>query len=131
VTLTEEFGTPVINLASTAGIPISFSVDIACSGLYSLIGFLVFAFFLAYVTREKLLKKTVIFLVGLPLIYLLNVMRIIIIIVLGYNYGMDLALQVFHLIGGWVLIFLQRQNLRHIHAIHKQSDSDKTPLLNQ
>ncbi|MEM2119190.1 MAG: exosortase/archaeosortase family protein, partial [Candidatus Bathyarchaeia archaeon] len=35
----------------------------------------------------------------------LNILRITIILVLGYHYGDDLALQTFHSLGGWVLIF--------------------------
>jgi hypothetical protein len=44
--------------------------------------------------------------IGLPLIYLLNILRITTILVLGYDYGEDFAFQIFHLLGGWILIFL-------------------------
>jgi len=46
------------------------------------------------------------FFIGLPLIYLLNITRITVILLIGYQYGEQLALQIFHLLGGWVLIFL-------------------------
>jgi exosortase/archaeosortase family protein len=69
-------------------------------------GFLIFATFIAYITRDKTWKKAAIFLIGLPLIYALNIIRITTILLLGYHYGEQLALQVFHLIGGWTLIFL-------------------------
>ena len=105
VTLTEEFSSPIISVTSSTGV-IPFAVDVACSGLYALIGFLIFATFIAYIAREKLSKKLMIFLVGFPVIYFLNIIRIVIMVLLGYYYGMDLALQVFHLFGGWMLIFL-------------------------
>lgn len=100
------YGNPAITITQPNGTPLSFTVDIACSGIYSLIGFLIFATFIAYTARTKTLKKPAIFLIGLPLICLLNILRITIIVLLGYNYGMELAMNVFHLLGGWTLIFL-------------------------
>jgi len=43
---------------------------------------------------------------GFPLIYALNIIRITTILLIGYQYGEQLALQVFHFLGGWILIFL-------------------------
>jgi exosortase len=107
--ISTAYGNPAITITQPNGTPLSFTVDIACSGIYSLIGFLIFATFIAYIARTKQAhawKKLVIFLIGLPLIYLLNILRITIIVLLGYNYGMELAMNVFHLLGGWALIFL-------------------------
>lgn len=101
-----EYGNPTIIITRPDQTTIGFTVDIACSGIYSLIGFLIFAAFIAYIARDKLWKKAAIFLLGLPLIYLLNIIRITIILLIGYQFGEELALQVFHLIGGWILIFL-------------------------
>jgi len=106
VALSAEYGSPVMFITQRDGTTISLAVDIACSGIYSLIGFLVFALFIAYIIRDKTWKKVLILLLGFPLIYILNVLRITIIGIIGYYYGEDLALNVFHLIGGWVLIFL-------------------------
>jgi len=104
--LSAEYGTPVIFITRQNGTTISFAVDIACSGIYSQIGFFVFAIFMVYLVRDKTWKKALIFLVGFPLIQLLNVLRIFSISIIGYYYGADLALTVFHLLGGWILIFL-------------------------
>ncbi|MEM2868542.1 MAG: exosortase/archaeosortase family protein, partial [Candidatus Bathyarchaeia archaeon] len=104
-TLSAEYGNPAIIIVKPGG-SIVFAIDIACSGIYSLIGFLVFAVFIAYITRDKLWKKIAVFLIGIPLMYALNVIRITIILLLGYYYGEQLALEVFHLMGGWTLIFL-------------------------
>jgi len=105
-TLSSEYGNPTIFITRANGATMSFAVDIACSGVYSLIGFLIFAFFIAYIIRDKPQKKLGLFIVGVPLIYLLNIIRITAILLIGYHYGEETALQAFHLLGGWVLIFL-------------------------
>jgi exosortase len=105
-TLTGEYGTPTIMLTRPDNTTMSFAVDIACSGIYSLIGFLIFATFIAFIVRDKLWKKTLTFIMGFPLIYLLNIIRITIILLIGYQWGEQLALDIFHLLGGWILIFL-------------------------
>jgi exosortase/archaeosortase family protein len=74
--------------------------------LYSLIGFLIFAAFIAFIVRDKLWKKAAIFMIGFPLIYVLNILRITIIVGIGYQFGEQLALDIFYLLGGWILIFL-------------------------
>jgi exosortase len=105
-TLSSEYGNPTILITRPNGATISFAVDIACSGIYSLIGFLIFAAFIAFIIRDRPWKKLALFLVGLPLIYLLNIIRITSILLIGYHYGEETALQIFHLLGGWTLIFL-------------------------
>jgi len=104
--ISTTYGNPTITITQPNGILLSFTVDIACSGIYSLIGFLIFVTFIAYIARTKTWKKPVIILIGLPLIYLLNILRITIILLLGYYHGMELAMNIFHLLGGWALIFL-------------------------
>lgn len=106
VSLLEAFGTPVIFLSTSSGEEIPFAVDIACSGLYSLIGFVLFAVFTAYLARGPLPKKAAILSMGLPLIYGFNILRITLIVVIGFYLGADAALSGFHLLGGWVLILL-------------------------
>jgi len=105
-TLTSEYGNPIIQITRPGGATISFAVDIACSGIYSLIGFLIFAVFIAYIIRDNPWKKLALFLTGFSLIYLLNITRITTILLVGYYSGEELALQLFHLLGGWILIFL-------------------------
>jgi exosortase len=102
----DTYGNPTIIITRPDGAPINFEVGIACSGIYSLIGFLLFAVFVAYIIRDKPWKKFSLIALGVPLVYLLNILRITTILLLGYQFGEGLALQVFHLLGGWVLIFL-------------------------
>jgi len=101
-----EYGNPLIQITLPNGIVLNFTVDIACSGIYSLISFLIFALLVAYIIRDKLWKKIALILTGIPLIYLLNIIRITTLLLIGYHYGENLALQVFHLFGGWILIFI-------------------------
>jgi len=105
-TLTNEFGTPTITISLAGSTTWAFYVNVACSGIYSLTGFIVFATFIAFIVRDKLWKKTIAFAIGIPLVYALNIVRITTIILIGYQWGQDLALNVFHLFGGWILIFL-------------------------
>jgi exosortase len=105
-TLSSEYGNPVITITRSNGATIPFSVDIACSGVFSLIGFLIFVVFIAYIIRDKPWKKMTLFLIGFPLIYTFNLIRITSIVIIGYHYGEEIALQIFHLLGGWTLIFL-------------------------
>lgn len=106
VNLTTQYGIPVIILQKTGGPPLTFAIDIACSGLYSLIGFLIFTVFITYIARTSLWKRATIFLIGFPLIYILNILRITTIVLIGNQYGMQTAMTAFHLLGGWILIFL-------------------------
>ena len=106
VVLGNAMGTPAIYLTLQDGTIATFAVDISCSGIYSLVGFFVFALVMAYVVRGKLYKKFAAFLLGFPLIYFLNIVRIFSIVLIGYYAGLSLAVSVFHLLGGWVLIFI-------------------------
>jgi exosortase len=102
---TGAYGNPAVLITRPLGDSILFTIDIACSGIFSLIGFLIFATFLVYVIRDKPWKRLTLFLIGIPLVYLVNIGRISSIILLGYHYGADIVVEAFHLLGGWVLIF--------------------------
>ena len=106
VSLATQYGTPVITLEKLGGTPLTFAIDVACAGIYSFIGFTVFAVFVAYIARGATWKKAIVFFAGFPLIYTLNIIRIIMIVFIGYHSGMEAAMNAFHLLGGWVLIFL-------------------------
>jgi exosortase len=106
-TISSLYGTPAITITQANGTILPpFTVDIACSGIYNLIGFLVFAAFISFVIRDKLWKKAAAFLIGFPLIYFLNVLRITMILLIGYQWGEQVALNIFHLLSGWILVFL-------------------------
>jgi len=97
---------PVITLLRPNQATLPFNVDVACSGIYSIIGFVIFALFIAYITSGKIRNKFAILIMGIPLILALNIIRITTILTIGYNFGEDLALQIFHVVGATVLMFI-------------------------
>ena len=105
-TLSSNYGSPIIAITRPDHTVMNFSIDVACSGIYSLIGFIIFAIFIAYITQGKIRNKFVILVMGIPLIIALNIIRITTIITIGYYYGDQLALQVFHTLGATVLMFI-------------------------
>ncbi len=105
-TITAQYGSPIITLTRPDHTIMTFSVDVACSGVFSLIGFAIFAVFIAYITRGKLWTKVGILLLGIPLIIALNIIRITTILGIGYSFGDQLALQIFHAVGATVLMFI-------------------------
>ena len=105
-TLSTNFGGPIITLIRPDLTTSAFNVDVACSGIYSIIGFTIFALFIAYLTRGKLVNKLAILAMGIPLIIALNIIRITTILAIGYNFGENLALQIFHTVGATALMFI-------------------------
>ena len=104
--ISTQYGSPLITLTRPNSSVMSFSVDVACSGIYSLIGFVIFAAFIAFITKGKLFKKLAILAMGIPLILGLNIIRLTTIFAIGYHFGDALALQVFHALGASVLMFI-------------------------
>ena len=97
---------PVITLIRAGGANLAFNIDVACSGIYSIIGFIIFAVFIAYLTRGKIWNKLAVLIMGIPLILALNIIRITAILGIGNSFGEDLALQFFHAVGATVLMFV-------------------------
>lgn len=106
VTQTTEYGAPVIFLQKPDNSAFSLTIDRACSGTYSLTAFTIFSLFVMYIVRGKTWKKPAVFLVGFPLIYALNIIRIIFIVSIGYQYGSEVAMQALETFGNWFLIFM-------------------------
>jgi len=104
ITLVAEYGAPIIVLQKPDNSPFFVTIDIACSGIYSIMTFSIFALFIAYIVRGRTWKKPVMFLIGFPLIYALNIVRIIVIALIGYQFGSEIGMRVFELFGGWILI---------------------------
>lgn len=104
VSLATRYEMPIITLEKSQSSQLEFAIDIPCAGIYSLLGFTVFAAFVAYIARGTAWKRATIFLIGLPLFYVLNIVRIFTIVLIGNSYGIEVAMQAFHLFGGWVII---------------------------
>ena len=105
VALLTTYASPTILLTNAGGIPVIFTVDIACSGIYSLIAYAMFAAFLAFVTITTVTKKILMFAFGFILFALLNPLRITTVVVAGFIAGEQTALIV-HSFSGIALIFV-------------------------
>ena len=105
-TISLETGTPIVVMTRPDQTTASFGIDISCSGIHGLITFVVLSIFLAYLVRDKPWKKIALVLTGLPLIYVLNILRISTLLAVGYNYGEDIAQTLFHSISGLAFTFV-------------------------
>ena len=105
ITLSSSYGSPTILLSTAAGQPVTFAIDIPCSGIYSLIAFAMFAAFLAFLASTSLFKKLSLFILGFFVFAILNIIRIIAIVSVGYWLGEETAL-LLHSVAGLILIFI-------------------------
>ena len=104
ITLSSSYGAPTILLSSSSGQPVNFSVDVACSGIYSIVAFVMFATFLAFLAKTSFFKKLSLFVLGFFVFVVLNITRIMGIVTVGYVFGEDAAL-LLHSFAGLVLVF--------------------------
>lgn len=104
VSLSYNYGAPIIALNTSTG-PIEFAVYQASSGLYSLIAFTMFATFLIYIARGSFTKKGALFVLGLLILPIINIIRISLIVSIAYWLGEEIAMNIFHTFTGWLLIF--------------------------
>ncbi len=96
----------IISTATTAGETIQFSLSAACSGIYSLTAFLFCAVVFGYLASGSIVKKVLYGVLAVVAAYFLNVFRIIVTIVLGRFFGLGIAVEFFHAVGGTVLAFI-------------------------
>ncbi len=96
----------ILTIATTAGETIQFSLSAACSGIYSLTAFLFCAVVFGYLANGSILKKVLYGVLAVLAAYLLNVFRIVVTVILGHFFGLTLATEFFHAVGGTVLAFV-------------------------
>jgi len=106
VTLTSSYGPPTITVTTSTGQPLSFAIDLACSGIYTLIAFAMFAAFLALVASAPVSKKILVFILGFFTFEILNIIRITTIVSVGYWFGEEVAMLIFHTFAGLLLTFI-------------------------
>ena len=105
VTLTSAFGSPVLQLSSNIGNPVDFSIDVPCSGIYSLIAFVMFASFLTFVSSAAAFRKFLAFALGFFIFWILNIVRIAGIVSIAYWFGTEIALFL-HSFAGLLIVFI-------------------------
>lgn len=85
---------------------IPLSVSSACAGVNSLVGFILVGTALAYVVRGPMLRRGLWLLVGLVLIWILNIIRIEAIFLVAAAFGQAAALDVLHPVAGLIVFNL-------------------------
>jgi exosortase len=106
VGLSTSYGPPMIMLTSSNGAPASFAVDLPCSGIYSFTAFSMFAAFLVLVISSSIPRKVGVVLLGLATFEVVNVARITTTIAIAYEFGVKVAMNLFHNVAGLLLIFI-------------------------
>jgi exosortase/archaeosortase family protein len=96
---------PTLFLTTASGSTYSFAVGVASSGVYSVIGFTLFAAFLGYISNGSLWKKALLFISGYPLLVVINILREVILVSVANVWGV-FAFNVFHATSGIVLVFI-------------------------
>jgi len=105
VALSTEYGPPTIVVNDPTAQSFGFAVDLPCSGIYSLVAFIMFATFLAYIIRGSFTKKFAVLIIGFLILQFLNVLRISLIVSVAHWLGEEIAMTIFHVFTGWLLIF--------------------------
>jgi exosortase len=82
------------------------SVGSACSGVNSLVGFIIVGGAFAYAVRGPVIRRSVWLVGGLVVIWLLNVIRIEAIFLIGAAFGEEAAIDVLHPIAGLIVFNL-------------------------
>jgi len=107
VQLSSTYGPPIIQLKTTStGKPAHFAVDIPCSGVYSLMAFIMLATFLMSISKASTLKRLLIFPLGFVIFEALNIIRITAIVLIAYFLGEGTAMVFFHSVAGLILTFV-------------------------
>jgi exosortase len=87
--------------------PRAFAVSIgtACAGVNSVVGFLLLGAALLFVVRGPAVRRTVWLATGLALVFGMNVLRILLILLIGSQFGQEIALEILHPVAG-MLFFM-------------------------
>ena len=104
ISISTAYGAPTFLLSDATGQPASFTVDVPCSGIYSLVALVMIGAFLALILYTSVVKKIYVFIFGFSVFALLNLLRLITVVSAAYWLGEQMAL-VLHSFAGIVLIF--------------------------
>jgi len=101
--ITTQYGLPAIVLEKPAALLQTLVMDVAFVGTYPLIVFTVIWAFVAFTVRGAAWKRAIMFLAWFPSILVFNTMRITIMTMMAYNFGIAAANGLFYTVGGWFL----------------------------
>ncbi|MFH1458949.1 MAG: exosortase [Candidatus Omnitrophota bacterium] len=120
---------PLKNVGSFIYLPNGvLTVGTPCSGLSSLISLAALAMLFSHLTAFSKFKKAIFFILALPLALISNILRIMLLIIVCYVYGVDVAMGWFHDFSGmlvFVFAFLGLLILRNIFLLWKIQEKVK------
>jgi len=129
VSVSYTYGPPSLILTSSGGTPTFFTIDVPCSGIYSLIGFAIFSMFLVFLSSDTKVRRFSVILLGFLVFFILNIARVVIIISVAHFINQELAMTLFHLFTGIVLVFFGMiftlfiaENIFNIDILSKRED---------
>jgi len=95
----------ILNTITVTGQPLEFLINDYCSGVYSLTAFLFVAVILLHISVSSFSQKVFLMLSAVCAAYFLNILRILVLVVIGRYYGLSFQFELAHAIGGTVLSF--------------------------
>lgn len=101
------FGIPALRMGSTIQLPnTALTVGDPCSGLRSLISLLSLGALYAYISSLTKTGKFVLFLSSIPIAIIANIVRIVLLLLVAYVYGSEVATGKFHDISGFIVFII-------------------------
>lgn len=101
------FGIPSVRMGSVVYLPnTSLTIGDPCSGLRSLISLTALGALYAYLAKISKIRRVVLFLVSIPLALVANVIRIVLLLIVAFVYGSEVATGKFHDISGFLLFII-------------------------
>ncbi len=98
------FGIPALRMGSVVQLPnTALTVGDPCSGLRSLISLLALGALYAYLVDLTRVKKVILFLSAIPIAIAANVIRIVLLLLVAYVYGAEVATGKFHDFSGMIV----------------------------
>ncbi len=98
-------GYPTITAQNLTGEQFTWHIGESSSGLYSMVTLSSLGLFLAYLLQGKIWKRILIFSLGFPVLFFLNIIRISIMISLWYHFDENVS-ELFHAVSGSLMIAL-------------------------
>jgi exosortase/archaeosortase family protein len=135
VTLTTQSGLPVLMLEKSSALPQTLVMDTAFVGVYPLIIFTVFWVFVAFTVRGAAWKRAATFLAWFPSILVFNTVRVTIMTLVAYHFGIGTASEGLYTIGGWLLtltgsflfLFFASRKILKIHIFSSEPKLTSCP----
>jgi len=105
IDVTSDFitGYPTITAQNESEEQFTWHIGESSSGLYSMLTLLSLGLFLAYIMQGKIWKQLVVFVLGFPILFFLNILRISTMITLWYYFDETVS-ESFHMISGSIMI---------------------------